>query len=999
MSKIGDHAFSHSSLYGVTFPSSLRTIDAYAFSYCTTLENIVLPEGIEEIGEFAFYYCWSSAFWNKGSITLPSSLRSLGTAAFGQCTYIQTVNFSDGLTAIPQSAFVGCISLTELNLPDSVSSIGVEAFSGCQKLTEVSLSDNVTLIGDGAFSLCSGMTQIRLPQGIAELSDNLFSGCSRLQSVDIPSSVVSLGANVFRQCYALQRITIPESVTHIDGNPVAGCPDVELVFPENGPFSVENGLLLSSDGTLIAGLNVRGHVDVPDSVTGIANSAFYSCEELTTIAIPDSVTYIGASAFRRCYGLTGISIPDSVTRIGVGAFVGCVSLASVRLPKGLTRIEPVTLSDCRVLSAIAIPQAVTSIGFSAFEYCSALKTVNIPGAVRTIEANAFYQCPELETVYLYAGLSDGSDADIADSAFYGCSKMSVRAPNGTYPYQWARDHGFTVTDLQYEFFTENDQATIVRYYGMTVSAHVVIPDQMDGYPVTRIGGGAFRGHREMTSVVIPDTVAVIEEEAFIRCGLVTVGGITAMGTYGVTLPQGLMEIGDGAFSFCQLAGSVAIPDTVTRIGQNAFAANANLGPYVAIPGSVQVIGDGAFSHCPRIAEVHMEEGVETIGNNVFAFANGVDLYLPDSLVRFGENTAETALADTTARCFANIDSGMAKQLGFMGFPFNDMQHQNNQYRYLVDGEQPAGLEALSLSATGTEALVLPQGLTKIAAGAMKTNGCVVIPDTVTLIEEDAFPRETESLTVYCNSYALERVRELGYLYEGDLDESLRPDSCTYTVVEHVAVVQGGGVAPTETQKGLSDAVYCEACGCILEKQQELDALGWLVSFDTGMADAAMDGERIQDGGTYALPAYPYEWPDGYEFAGWRVGARQFQPFDSLIVEGNTQAAAVWRPIPMDPPDLMLPVELRTIEEEAFAGTAARVICLRGHVTAIGKRAFAHCENLREIYIPSSVTLIDPDAFAGCSELLWIYGEPDSAAERFARENGFVFVRAVSAPDE
>ena len=82
------------------------------------------------------------------------------------------------------------------------------------------------------------------------------------------------------------------------------------------------------------------------TVTSIGDSAFYKCQDLTSVIIPNSVTSIGERAFQVCSGLTSVTIPNSVTSIGDYAFYDCCSLTS-----------------------ITIPNSVTSIGDGAFEKC------------------------------------------------------------------------------------------------------------------------------------------------------------------------------------------------------------------------------------------------------------------------------------------------------------------------------------------------------------------------------------------------------------------------------------------------------------------------------------------------------------------------------------------------------------------------------------------------------------------------------------------------------
>ena len=89
--------------------------------------------------------------------------------------------------------------------------------------------------------------------------------------------------------------------------------------------------------------------------------------------------------------------------------------------------------------------------------------------------------------------------------------------------------------------------------------------------------------------------------------------------------------------------------------------------------------------------------------------------------------------------------------------------------------------------------------------------------------------------------------------------------------------------------------------------------------------------------------------------------------------------------------LLLPGALTTIDDEAFIGTKADVVDLRGtRITVIGASAFKNCVDLKIAYLPSSVTFIGANAFYGCLNVT-IYCEKGSYAENYARNNHLPFV--------
>ena len=81
-----------------------------------------------------------------------------------------------------------------------------------------------------------------------------------------------------------------------------------------------------------------------------------------------------------------------------------------------------------------------------------------------------------------------------------------------------------------------------------------------------------------------------------------------------------------------------------------------------------------------------------------------------------------------------------------------------------------------------------------------------------------------------------------------------------------------------------------------------------------------------------------------------------------------------------------PGALKTIGEEAFAGAAFNIVYIASGAESVGARAFADCEALYAVHIPSSVTEIAPDAFEGCDKIAIVSHEGDAAYE-YARRLG------------
>lgn len=82
---------------------------------------------------------WTSYRSNIKSVTVESSVTSVGTNAFAGCVNLAKVSLSSGQTRINAAAFMGCNSLTEITIPANVTYIGNYAFYGCTSLTSASV--------------------------------------------------------------------------------------------------------------------------------------------------------------------------------------------------------------------------------------------------------------------------------------------------------------------------------------------------------------------------------------------------------------------------------------------------------------------------------------------------------------------------------------------------------------------------------------------------------------------------------------------------------------------------------------------------------------------------------------------------------------------------------------------------------------------------------------------------------------------------------------------
>lgn len=222
------------------------------------------------------------------------------------------------------------IAPTKVIIPDGVTSIGETAFYGNGLIEEVVIPNSVTSIGFSAFQNCVSLVKINIPDSVTSIGSVAFMGCKNLTEITIPKSVLSIDSNAFATCFKLKKINLPKTITDIGRSAFQDTPWFEKLPKKNG-MVILNGVLL--DGT-----TCKGKVTVPNDVKYIAEGAFFSNYDITSITLSKNLKEIGDEAFYQCGEIKSIDIPKGVTSIGESAFANCDNLSKINIPSSVKSI-------------------------------------------------------------------------------------------------------------------------------------------------------------------------------------------------------------------------------------------------------------------------------------------------------------------------------------------------------------------------------------------------------------------------------------------------------------------------------------------------------------------------------------------------------------------------------------------------------------------------------------------------------------------------------------
>lgn len=225
VTKIQDYAFwGCTALTSMTIPSTVTTFGNSVFSLCSGLTQINVAATnpiLSSVDGVLFNKAQTKliAYPNsKSSVyTIPSTVTSIDNYAFESCTGLGSVTIGNNVTSLGEGAFYNCTGLTSLSIGTGLTSIGTNAFYNCYSLGTIVIPNNVKFLGLDAFGYCSGLTNLDMGTGITSIDIYAFTYCTSLTSLIIPRSVTSIGGWAFSYCTGLTNIhckaLTPPSIT------------------------------------------------------------------------------------------------------------------------------------------------------------------------------------------------------------------------------------------------------------------------------------------------------------------------------------------------------------------------------------------------------------------------------------------------------------------------------------------------------------------------------------------------------------------------------------------------------------------------------------------------------------------------------------------------------------------------------------------------------------------------------------------------------------------
>ena len=680
----------------------------------------------------------------------------------------------------------------------------VERSTGSETVSWTLTDGLLTISGQGAMAdyaegeapwLGEEIYSVVVDSGITHVGSNAFRGMELLQEITIGADVVTLGEFIAVENPALYRVTILGNLESIPAGSFTDCPNLatfwfmgdQPVIANGGlttgcsqvsiQFSIDNATWKTPPSSSVltighlswgcydlrwgesgsAGENVTWQILYNEMlhassdyllISGTGAMADFSegeqpwlpyCNGVYTLVIANGVTTVGNGAFRGQH-LSQIMLGGSVRDIGAEAFRGVTNLWNITFAPNLRYIGDYAFSESSyswLWGSYPLPE----LGVGVFANCTNLRRATLLNGSVNLPDQTFYGCTALEETTIPPSITA-----VGQDAYAGCTALKTVTFNGT-ENQWESmdigsgnepllnakllgvipNHGTCGKNASWELDEQTHTLTISGTGAVTDNIWVLLSEQVytiiveEG--ITKLCDNAFHYMDKVTEVRLPDTLTSIGQYAFASCESLE----------SITIPTGVTAIPEGAFSYCKKLVSVQLPEGLTSIGYQAFCKCESLSQ-IDLPAGVTELGAQAFMACKSLTHFEWPKNVTFVGS-ALEHSGITELVLPETVTAIGgyaffgcSNLEAITIPDSVSSFGERAFEGTTK---------------------LKSIHIPEGITTIPFSCfngSGITELILPEGLTTIEKYAFQS--CrnlqkVVLPETVTSIADQVFS--------YCSS--------------------------------------------------------------------------------------------------------------------------------------------------------------------------------------------------------------------------------------------------------
>lgn len=403
---------------------------------------------------------------------------------------VSDVVFPEGILSIDSAIFYNAKVTGNVYIPASVTDIADDAFSflpkegpGGKYIFNPRMQIQSFVVNeenehysskDGVLYSKDGTVLMHYPN--AKPSDNF----------EIPDGTITIDYEAFVRADNLKRITVSDSVECIDAYAFSSMASLEQVDIGSGVseiLSAENGYAWSGYSVFSSSGALREiNVDENNAVFSSIDGNLYSKDGTVLIAYAQGNE-------RRAF-----TVPDSVVSIERGAFHETEKLVSLTLSPSIREIGEEIICNCESIAELIIPNGPTKVKGSAFSICPSLEYVYFPDSVEYVGSYTFSRCESLSKVSFGKNVSEIHPQFVSgDNSLY---EITVSSENMHYK------------SLDGNLYSK-DGKILIRYAVGKSDKKFSVPTSVE-----TIGKYAFYGADDLQDIVIPESVRVIEENAF-----------------------------------------------------------------------------------------------------------------------------------------------------------------------------------------------------------------------------------------------------------------------------------------------------------------------------------------------------------------------------------------------------------------------------------------------------------------------------------------------------